>query len=457
VQIGNPFGNDGARITNSVCTNVGGPNGITGITDLTVVPVGAGCTFTPGNGNVVALDPNFKIPSAWKYNLSVGRDIDAPWLGLFRVQADVIYNDFENSLYYYDLRALQIGTAPDGRPVYGRNPQGVLPNSANEWDLLLSNTKDGGQSVSAAFTLQKSWNEGIFEGLDITSTYTYTEAEDKNPMTSSQPDSSYVRFASTDHNNPVKATSDYEIRHRFSMNAHWEKEFFEDAKTEINVFAQVRSGLPFSYVYHSSRSGNVDNDFGNVIPQSYSGAFGTSNQLFYVPQTDGSGRVTATSDPRVTYSGIDLNAFNGFLANTGLIKYAGQAAPRNGFRSEPVTTVDLRLSQEIAVPYLPTGKVKLYMDVENFGNLINKKWGVTEQYPFYRGVGTVVLTCQTPGGAAASCAAPGAVFNYSQLQNLNSALSGANAIPGLADQARRPQVILPTSTWQIKVGVRFEF
>ena len=467
VQVGNPFGNDGARITNSVCRNVGpnnnGPGnsarpGVSGITDLTAVPAGAECTFTPGNGNVVALDPNFKIPSAWKYNLSVGRSVEAPWVGLFTVRADVIYNDFENALYYYDLRALQIGTAPDGRPVYGRNPRGTV--GANEWDLLLSNTKDGGSSVSAAFTVQKSWNEGIFEGLDIISTYTYTEAEDKNPMTSSQPDSSYVRFASTDHNNPVKATSDYEIRHRFSMNAHWEREFFEDAKTEINVFAQVRSGLPFSYVYHNSRTGNFDNDFGNVIPQSYSGAFGTSNHLFYVPQTDGSGRVTATSDPRVTYTGIDLNAFNGFLANTGLIKYAGGHAPRNGFRSEPITTVDLRLSQEIRVPYLPTGKVKLYMDVENFGNLINKKWGVTEQYPFYRGVGTVVLQCSAPGfalGAPGACAAPGAVFNYSALQNVNSALAAANAIPGLADQARRPQQILPASTWQVKVGVRFEF
>ena len=82
---------------------------------------------------------------------------------------------------------------------------------------------------------------------------------------------------------------------------------------------------------------------------------------------------------------------------------------------------------------------------------------MTEQYPFYRGVGTVVLNCQTPGGAATSCATPGAVFNYSALQNVNSSLSADNAIPGLADQARRPQVILPASTWQIKVGVRFEF
>lgn len=448
VQIGNPFGNDGARITNSVCTGT-----VTGVTDLTTVPTGLNCTFTPGNGNVVALDPDFEIPSAWKYNLTIGRDFYLPFVEDFRLQGDVIYNDFENALYYTDLRAVQTGTAPDGRPVYGRSTTGTI--GANQFDLLLTNLEEGGSSFSAAISAQKAWNDGVFEGLDVRAAYTYTEAEDGNPLTSSQPDSSYVRFASSDHNNPTLATSDYEIRHRASVNVSWIRELWGDNETSVNVFAQRRSGLPFSFVYHNSRSGNFDNDFGNAVPQSYSGALGTGNQLFYVPQTDDNGVVTATSDPRITYTGIDLGAFNEFLNNTGLIKYAGSIAPRNAFRSASVTTVDVRLAQEIPVPFMPTGKVKLYMDVENFGNLINDSWGVTEQYPFYRGVGTVVLNCQTAGGAAANCGAPGAVYNYSQLQTPNI-VSGQNNAE-LAGEARRPQVILPNSTWQIKVGARFEF
>jgi hypothetical protein len=291
----------------------------------------------------------------------------------------------------------------------------------------------------------------VFEGLDVRSTYTYTESEDGNPMTSSQPDSSYVRFASADHNNPVLATSDYEIRHKFTVNANYTRAFFGDNETSINVFAQRRSGLPFSYVYHSSRTGNYDNDFGNAVPQSYSGALGTSNQLFYVPQTDGNGVVTATSDPRITYaSGFNLTDFNAFLNNTGLIKYAGSIAPRNAFRTGAVTTVDLRLSQEIPVPVLPTGKLKLYMDIENFGNLLNEKWGVLEQYPFYRGVGTVVLNCQT-AGVASSCAAPNAVYQYSSLQS-----AGAAGTP-LGGEAKRPNAQLPASTWQSKFGARISF
>lgn len=444
VQIGNPFGNDGARITNAVCT---GP--LTGITDLSVVPAGANCTFTPGNGSVVALDPNFEIPSAWKYNLTVARDFRLPLIEDFRLQADFLYNDFENALYYTDLLATQIGTAPDGRPVYS-HPAGPVV-----FDLLLTNLEEGGSSLSTAFTAQKDWDDGLFEGLDVRATYTYTEAEDGNPMTSSQPDSSYVRFASTDHNNPVLATSDYEIRHRFSVNAHWARELFGDNETSVNLFVQRRSGLPYSFVYHNSRSGNYDNDFGNAVPQSYSGALGTGNHLFYVPQVDSSGLVTAASDPRITFTGINLADFNAFLQSTGLIQYAGSVAPRNAFRSAAVTTADIRLSQEISVPFVPTGKVKLYMDIENFGNLINERWGAVEQYPFYRGVGTVVLQCQV-GGVLASCAAPGAVFNYSQLQTPNLAL-GAQPDASLAGEARRPSSQLPASTWQIKFGARFEF
>ena len=447
VQIGNTYGNDGARITNAVCSGT-----VTGVTDLSTVPAGLNCTFTPGNGSVVALDPNFEIPSAWKYNLTVGRDFTLPIIEDFRLQGDFIYTSFENALYYRDLRAVQTGTAPDGRPVYGRSTTGTI--GANVFDLLLTNLDDGGSSMAAAISAQKSWNDGFFDGLEIRTAYTYTEAEDGNPLTSSQPDSSYVRFASSDHNNPALATSDYEVRHRASVNVSWARNLFGNNETSVNLFAQRRSGLPFSYVFHNSRSGNFDNDFGNAVPQSYSGAFGSSNQLFYVPATDANGVVTANSDPRITYTGINLDAFNAFLNNTGLIKYAGSIAPRNAFRSASVTTVDIRLSQEIAVPYLPTGKVKFYADIENFGNLINDSWGVTEQYPFYRGVGTVVLNCQV-GGVAANCGAPGAVYNYSQLQTPNL-VSGQNN-QNLASEARRPQQVLPASTWQVKVGVRFEF
>jgi hypothetical protein len=448
VQISNPFANDGARITNASCPLAS----LTNITDLTVAP--RGCTFTPGSGNVVALDPDFEVPSAWKYNVSVRRDFKLPIVGEFRAQADVLYTEFDDALYYTDLRAVQIGTAPDGRPVWGRRNVGVT--TGNEWDLMLTNLKDGGFSKSAALSLSKYWAEGPLNGLDVKGVYTWTRSEDGNPMTSSQPDSSYVRFASTDHNNPVLATSDYELRERLTINVNYTRQFFRDNDTTLNLFIQHRSGLPYSYVFHASRTSNTnfDNDFGNAVPQSYSGAFGTSNQLFYVPLTNAEGVVTATSDPRVTYAttgsgAINLADFNAFLRNSGLLKYSGSIVPRNAFHGDGVTTIDLRLSQELPAPFVPGGKFQAYMDIENLGNMINDKFGVVEQYPFYRGVGTVIVQCGN--GAAGACAAPGAVYTYSSLQNPASV---AGSVTGYA---RRPQALLPASVWQVKIGARFTF
>ena len=454
VQISNIFANDGVRITQVNCA----ASSLKNITDLSVVPAGCG-NFVPGSGNAVALDPNFEIPSAWKTNLSVRRMFEAPYIGAFRVQVDGIYTTFEDALYYKDLRAIQTGVAPDGRPVYGRRPVPATPvGLANDWDLLLTNLTDGGNSKSAAITVGKYVDEGLFAGADIQAVYTYTEFTDGNPMTSSQPDSSYVRFASTDHNNPRIAVSDYETRHRFGLTVNYEREFWGDNATSATMFLQYRSGLPYSFVFHNSRTSNLDNDFGNVVPQSYSGAFGTSNQLFYVPQTDG-GQVTATSDPRVIYAttgatAIDLGQFNAFLKSTGLLRYSGKVAPRNAFRGDGVTTIDLRLSQEIPAPFVPTGKFKLYADIENFGNMLNKKWGVVEQYPFYRGVGTVDVRCVLPAAptTTVNCGTAGSVFSYSTLQQ--PAVTQAGAPTGVA---RRPPQLLPASVWQVKFGARFDF
>ncbi|WP_163592746.1 hypothetical protein, partial [Klebsiella pneumoniae] len=65
-----------------------------------------------------------------------------------------------------------------------------------------------------------------------------------------------------------------------------------------------------------------------------SGSVGYRNtELLYVPKTDSTGNITATSDPIIKYAnGFDVAGFNNFLKQTGLINYSGQIAPRNAFK-----------------------------------------------------------------------------------------------------------------------------
>lgn len=429
VWVSNSFSNTGVSQTNAVCSP-GAP-----FTNVVLTQAPSSCTFTPGNGDVNALAPKFQIPTVWKANLSVGYEFDLGRFGdRWLTQIAYLRSVNQNALYWYDARAVQTGVAPDGRAVYSRSTAGTT--TGNNVDFLLSNIDKGG-SESVAFTLGKDWREGWFEGLSAKYIYTYTEAEDANPMTSSIALSSYTRFANENPNRPYSATSDYEIRHRHALDVNYARKFFGDNETAIHIFAQHRTGLPFSYTFANSRSGNFDNDF-NYAVTSYSGRQASSNALLYVP---------AANDPRVVYrAGFDVGRFQQFLNNAGLAGYAGKIVPRNAFRQADVTTIDVHLSQELPA-FFPNGaKLEVYMDVENLGNLLNDDWGVLEQYDFYRGVPVVDVSCIAAAStAAANCGAPGARYLYS-----GTGVGGAFQEPVRA--FRREQ-----SLWQIKVGAKYKF
>ncbi|WP_374574062.1 carboxypeptidase regulatory-like domain-containing protein [Phenylobacterium sp.] len=435
VWISDPFANTGVSQTNAVC-----PAGPYTNVDITKAP--AGCTFTPGNGDTNVLDPSLKIPTVWKGNISVQYNLD---LGRFgddwRVQFDYLQTQNKNALYWYNLRSYQIGTAPDGRPVYAQTP---VSSTGNNYDFMLSNI-DAGESRSHSVSLAKQWREGVWDGLGMTLVYTNTHATDGNPMTSSIAQSSYTRFGTSDPQHPTASTSDYEIRNKFSADISYARKFFGDNETLVHVFLQNRSGHPFSYTFANSRSGSFDNDFGYNV-SSYSGRQASSNALLYVPQMD-NGVLTATSDPNVVYKGGDafIAQLNEYLQTSGLAKYAGGIAPRNAFRTPDVFTIDLHVSQELPA-FFPNGaKLIAYMDVENLGNLLNDKWGVLEQYDFSYMVPVVNVSCVTSGGASTSCATPGAVYQYSG--------TGSNG----SLNVQKPYQRTESSFWQVKFGIKYKF
>lgn len=427
VWISNPFANTGVIQTNAVC-----PAGPYTSVDLTRAP--AGCTFTPRGGNTNVLDPAFQIPTVWKASVGAAYEFDlGRWGDRWMVGLDYLKSVNEDALYWVDLRAMQTGVAPDGRPVYGRSPIGQT--AGVDYDFMLTGADKGG-SDAVALTVAKTWNEGIWDGLGAHFVYTYTEAEDANPMTSSIAQSSFTRFASSDHQNPPAATSDYEVRHRYALNVSYARKFFGDNETRVNLFAQHRSGLPFSYTFAGSRTGNFDNDFGNNV-SSYSGRQATSNQLLYVP---------AASDPIVLYApGFDVAGFNQFLDNSGLSKFRGRIAPRNAFRHADVTTFDVRISQELPA-FFPNGaKLELFADIENLGNLLNDDWGVLEQYDFSRSVPVVDVRCAASAtGPTVGCGTAGAKYVYSPANGTNF-------------QQPAPAFRRNSSVWQIKLGAKYKF
>ena len=68
-----------------------------------------------GDGPVNAIDPNFEIPSQYRWNLGIQHTL--PWD--IEMTADIIYSRVKDEVLWQDIRLEQIATAPDGRPIYG--------------------------------------------------------------------------------------------------------------------------------------------------------------------------------------------------------------------------------------------------------------------------------------------------------------------------------------------------
>jgi hypothetical protein len=278
--------------------------------------------------------------------------------------------------------------------------------------------------------------------------------KETNPGTSSVALSNYSQWAISDRDNPESAVSNYQIKYQTKLALGYGRAFFGDYKTSARFFIQRRAGLPFSYTFDSATnsagggltaSGQIDQMFGETEDVAF-----RDTQLFYVPKADSSGAITMTSDPIVHFNNAaDAAALDAFVKRTGLDKYAGSIAPRNKFKSRDITTMDVRLEQELPA-FVPNGsKLKATLDIINLGNLINKKWGVLEQWGFPYAVRVNTATnCQaaalaTAGAAvAAKCSAgPGNYYQYAPLTTNTPTVSGSNQ----------------SSTWYIKVGLKYQF
>jgi len=144
-------------------------------------------------GSVNALDPNFELPSEWKFAFGAVADVDTglPVLGNdLRVMGDILYSKTNEAAVVVPLGYTQTGTAPDGRPIYGGNTN----------DFLLTNADEKGKALVLSVGMSKAYDNGIDWALG----YAYTDAKDTNPMTSSVAFSNFSNFTTYD---PLNITS----------------------------------------------------------------------------------------------------------------------------------------------------------------------------------------------------------------------------------------------------------
>lgn len=362
VWLSNPFTNNGVTLGVFTSTNPA-RDGIRFSPNPDQQP---GARPTGGFGPVDFIEPGVKQPTVWKLNLAL--DHELPFWGLIG-SAELLLTDVKNGIYYEKPNLAVRGLLPDGRPhSWTTVARGVWTGAAAQRpaldarfdpDVTILRRTNKGKGQQLTLSLQKPQDENWFWNV----AYTYTYATEVNPLTSSQAASNWNNAVRRFTNENISERSIYAIRDRFNASLGYQEFFFTDLKTSVGLFYEGHSGRPFTYSFVNDVNGD-----------------GRVNDPLYVPR--GPGDVIFTGGSAME------QAFFEYLRNTpGLARWAGQIAGVNTERSPWVHRIDLRISQEL--PGIWKGKSELWLDVINFGNLLNKRWGVIEEVPFPYNFGVV--------------------------------------------------------------------
>lgn len=337
--------------------------------------------WVPGNGTPASAfefdvtSEDFKFPQTWRSNIAVDRMLPLGMIGT----AEYLYNRDLNGIYYLNanLPAPQTTFAGiDNRPRWTGTSCSATPtpatcvNRINNFNpqilqaFVLQNQSIG-RSWVTAFSLSKAFEAG----LSAKSAYSYGRS--RNTVDAGSTAFGTVSGIATagNVNDPVLGFSNNSPAHRFYLNASYSKQYLGLGATTVSAFFEAKTyttsffGTNASYVF----SGDMNGDgFSN-------------NDLIYIPKDVAEMNfVDLTVSGRVFSAAEQAQAFEAYIQQDRyLSKHRGQYAERNGLFLPIVKRMDLSISQDVfhsAKGAKHTGQIRL--DITNFGNLLNNKWGV---------------------------------------------------------------------------------
>jgi hypothetical protein len=365
--------------------------------------------FDP-NVSVDAIAPDFEILSTWKYSLGAEYVFGDDWV----VAADLVLSEVNDGYNIVESRRAQVGTAPDGRPIYDVTPGG---------DYIVTNTSEGSGTVFTA-SLSKAWDTD-FGYFDFDIGYANQNVDELRSYNRFVGFETYAFDAQTDLNNGQVGPSKYEVEHRITANLIWSKELFGDNMTTVGLAYAGRSGRHYTYVFGS---GGVPTFGGQFLADFGSEGDNPGPMLMYVP--------TGVNDPLITGDAGFLADLDAYISSEGCLSGArGGIVGRNSCESDWVNILSVRLQQEIK---FGDTAVDLFLDIENFGNLINSDWGRVDSY------------------TAPSNVAPAIVGIVGNQYELTPSASYDPAV-GASSIVPQPAIARIASAYRLQFGVRFRF
>jgi hypothetical protein len=338
---------------------------------------------TPPAANVDFLDPSLRQPSIWKSNLAF--DTELPWFGIV-FGAEYLYTKNKDSIYYQHLNlggATRI-SGTDGREMY-YTPQGYNPacwtatggtvtsgtacsgfrnralSNAAYNNVVVAKKTDQGRGNLLTMSLSRPMTQGFAWSV----AYTYTDATEVSPLTSSVSNSNWAGRSVFNPNEEVASNSSYLVKDRINAQLSWEHRFFGAYKTRVGMFYEGRAGKPYSWTINNDLNGD--------------GLGG--NDLMYIPKAPGSGEVSFFGADAAARTAQEAKFWSIVDAYPDLKKAAGSVVGRNKSFGPWTNSIDMRISQEIP-GFFSGHKGTFALDFFNVGNMFNKRWGRIDEVGF---------------------------------------------------------------------------
>ncbi|CAN5852855.1 TonB-dependent receptor [soil metagenome] len=340
VWISNAYGNTGLDYARFTCQGAATPAFQPDPLNQPRNCVGATTALAPSEINTI--DPSFDLPQVLRYSLAFDRELAFGVVGTL----EGLYTQSVSDVLPQELLLGAPAGTIEGRTRWTRQ---AAPFT-NVIDL--TNT-----SENRTYNLTAQLQRRFLTNWEASAAYTFSRAEDVNSTTSSQAFSNWRFNPIRDNPNAPELTrSNFDVPHRVILSAAYEANLLRRGPTELSFVFVGESGRPYSYTY--SQDVNFDGSNGN--------------DLVYVPNNASEVRFTGTAEQQAAaWANLD-----GHIEATECLRNArGTVLVRNACRESWSNRFDARIAQ--TVPTFGAQNFQLTLDILNFGNILNRNWGLT--------------------------------------------------------------------------------
>jgi len=329
-----------------------------------VGPTRPGAT-TAASSNIATIDPNFRFPQYQK--ISMGYDHRFP-SGLVGSLEGLYTKALSNPFYSNLALAGKQGRDRNGRILYGTlTPTGGTAATVGGRQQVIDVTDvHGDYTYAITGTVQKTF----FDNFQGSLAYSYSQTRDVAATTSSTQGSNYryQRDLSGYLEDRSLTRGKEDMPHRIIATGTWRLKTL----TDFSLVYVGNSGAPFDYVYGvGAGSGSGD---ANADGQS-------QNDLVYVPKDAHdpneilfNGFNAAPGSAAQMEAAAQADAFDRYIDRVQCLKKSrGKLLSRNACRNPWQNDVDVSIGQSLKA--FGQQNLQLRLDVINFGNLLNKRWG----------------------------------------------------------------------------------